>query len=569
MKHFTPKPLNFEDLNMSLPAVVKEISRREAEFTGALGLTAIALDVALPQTRVPTPPATPKKSSSLPMIVTPGHPRTTPREDQAVKSAMTGREVVEAFVKRRFLGDLKFAFLNLVPSRRHDPYNLIVVPEEKVHPEHYVISSHCVLHVQPNRPSESQSLADWYREACQFRAISNIGFFKNFLVMKMFQKWKEIKKFSQFLKTEADIESSLLANVPSFGSALLRISGLVQDLAHVTFLPSETDFCYTLEEFEDVVFRTSATGRKYVQKFFNYCQMIVDKTQESCLDYLQYCEFQVKHHRHNYHESLAVAKEKRIIRQHNLKLAREEIRRLGAFASLVDQILTSHLLGLAQRGICGFVDQTMAGPRDERDGLFCANLIFSDEHELSLSPSSEQVSHSLAAALRSVLTSICNQSHAMMVGSRAGTSAQTDGAAEAERNGIVTDQNCLQAQDDKAEASSNLPTDAPNIKDDPFHKFFPKIHRNAGNSKQHVDGKDESNPHTFSRTTAEVVEDMASLESELAGTRDFTRDATQELCIRQIDGQGLLVQGERFEYAEQEPLSPLVKSKLEETLYRK
>ena len=423
VKSSGPRPLCLDDLKRSLPGVVREIAMREASLGGSLGTTVLALDIDLPQMRVPTPPSTSRRSPSLPII------RTVPvselgkstqhSETKKGISPKTGREVVESFIKGRFLGEVKFAFLNVAPSVRYDPYNLVVVPEEKLNPEHYVISSHCILYVNPNGPSESQSLADWYREACLFKAITNIGFYKNFLVTKMFRKWKVIKKFSQFLKLEVEIEKSLISNVPSFGSALLRISSLLQDLQKVTFLPSDVSFSYTLEEFEDTIFKTCDTGYRYMEKFFSYCQMIVDKTQESCFEYLEYCEGQVKNHRHNYHESLAVAKKKRAIREHNLKLARDEVKRLGTFVRLVDHIIVSNLLTLVQGSVSKFVDEMMSGPEPERDGLFSAEIVFGDDHKLTLSPTIKQFSHAVDIALGSVISASCNLSHAMELASKA------------------------------------------------------------------------------------------------------------------------------------------------------
>lgn len=422
VKSFGPRALCLEDLKRSLPGVVREIAIREATLGGSLGTTVLALDIDLPQTRVPTPPSAPRRSPSLPTIRIPVSETGKSSQLGETKKGIlpkTGREVVESFVKGRFLGEIKFAFLNVAPSVRYDPYNLVVVPEEKVNPEHYVISSHCILHVNPNGPSESQPLAEWYREACLFKAISNIGFYKNFLVTKMFRKWKDIKKFSQFLKVEAEIEKSLIANVPSFGSALLRISSLLQDLQKVTFLPFDVNFSYSLDEFEDSIFRTCDTGFRYLEKFFKYCQMIVDKTQESCFEYLEYCEGQVKNHRHNYQESLAVAKKKRAIRQHNLKLAREEVKRLGTFVRLVDHIIVSNLLTLVQGNISKFVDETMPGPRPERDALFSAGIVFGDDHKLTLSPSVKQFAHVVDTAVGSVIGTSCGLSHAMELGSKA------------------------------------------------------------------------------------------------------------------------------------------------------
>lgn len=443
MKGFGPKPLCLEDLKRSLPGVVREIAIREATLGGSLGTTVLALGTDLPQTRVPTPPSTPRRSPSLPVIKSPISEAGRMSQLSEAKKApkpKTGREVVENFVKGHFLGEVKFAFLNVAPSVRYDPYNLVVVPEDKVNPEHYVISSHCVLHVNPHGPSESQSLAEWYRETCLFKAISSIPFFKNFLVTKMFRKWTDIKKFSQFLKVEAEIERSLISNVPSFGSALLRISSLLQDLEKVTFFPFQVNLSYSLDEFEDTIFRTCDTGYQYMEKFFRYCQIIVNKTQESCFEYLEYCEGQVKNHRHNYQESLAVAKRKRAIRQHNLKLARDEVKRLSTFVRLVDHIIVSNLLTLVKKNISEFVHETMPGPIPERDGLFTADMVFGDDHRLKLSPSVKQFAHVVDVAVRSIISASCNLSHAMELGTEAQT-FQEKGENEIEEEAEADGQN--------------------------------------------------------------------------------------------------------------------------------
>lgn len=427
LKSYGPKPLCLEDLKRSLPRVVREIAIREASLGGSLGTTFHAIDTDLPQTWMPSPPLTPKRPCSFPVYKSPSLEARQISQISDTKKVLlpqTGREVVEEFVKQNFLGEFKFAFLNTAPSVRYNPYNLVVVPEEKVNPEHYVISSNCVLHVNPHGPSESQSLAEWYREMCLFKAISSIGFFRNFLVTKMFKKWKGIKKLSHFLKVEAEIERSLLANVPSFGSALLRISHLLQDLEKVTFLPFQVNFSFPLDEFEETVFKTYHKGYQYIEKFFKYCQMIIDKTQESCFEYLEYCEGQVNNHRHNYHESMAVAKKKRGIRQRNLKLARDEVKRLNSFVRLVDHIIVSNLLRLVQCNISKFVDEVMLGPRPDRDGLFTAEIVVGADHKLKLFPSIEQFTHSVDVALRSVISTSCGLSHAMKLGPKVCTSQQ-------------------------------------------------------------------------------------------------------------------------------------------------
>ena len=55
--------------------------------------------------------------------------------------------------------------------------------------EHFVFSTFGVLHVIPKEANESMELGEWQREAVLWTAVSNIPFFKNYLVMKMFNRF--------------------------------------------------------------------------------------------------------------------------------------------------------------------------------------------------------------------------------------------------------------------------------------------------------------------------------------------------------------------------------------------
>lgn len=544
--YFNPKPLCMDDLRQSLPAVVRELTKREAALGFTLGMTEAALDIDLSTSHIPTPPSTPKRSPSFPVLKSPSiesvKETSVGQEIKKAKDLRTGREIVELFVKDSFRGELKFAYLNHAPSQRYDPYNLIEVPKEKINQqEHFVISSHSILHVQANKPSESQPLADWYKEACQFQAISKIGFFKNFLIYKMFRKWKLIKTLTHYLKVEAWLERTLIHNVPSFGSALLRISGLLQELTKVTFLPFETNESYTLAEFEDRSFRTSISGRNYVKQFFDYCQLIVNMTQDNCFDYLHYCQAQVRRHVHNYREFLTVSKRKRMIRQNNLKLAREEVQRLGTFTSLVDQIIAANLLILAQSNVCRFVNSTMPGPSSERDGLFHSKLVFDKANQLVLSPSAKKLTHTMSTTLEDVLNSICNLPHAMKL------SDLTESSKVRETTG--------EEQQEKVDVTAVF-KESLGLSDS--HKHQTEDQQSTG--IQTVVG---------TQTDAEVEDDLTMMEAELLNARNISEDPAEGLCVRQENAMGLLVEGERFQQYGLIHSSPLNKDKLEAMLFHK
>lgn len=555
------KELSLIDLRISLTEVVKEISTRESVLGVPLGMTILALDVNLPPTHTPSPP--PKlKPPSVPVTSQKNVGKDSELErkklvakKETVFVPRTAMEIVEDFIKGSFLGELKFAYVNFAPSERYNPYNLIEVPKDRVDPEHFIISTHSILHVAPNCPSESQLITDWYIEASTFQAVMNLSLFKNFILKKAFMKLKNAKKFTFFKKTKNDIEQSLIQNVQTFGSALLRISSLLSDLSKVTFLPFETKSCYSLSDFEEQSFKTSDTGRTYVNKFFAFCQMIVNKTQSNCFEYLKYCEAQIKSHRHNYKESLSVSKEKKQVRQRNLRLAHEEVAKLGNFVNLVDHIIIQNLITVAQTNICRFVDVTLPGPRPDREALFKADIVFNDNHRLVLSPSTKQLTYSISSSLEIVLSIVCNLSRAMEL--------DEDTKAFIDR-----------ARKTRSAPTAKTPKPAEHVKPESTVRFSSRI--DALSDTDQIDiysysnlKSDEDTDDTMQniRSEDEIINDIQDFNTGIDSAR-VVKETYQGLCTKRPQENILVVHGQKVEQLSVSS-SPLTREKLHQTLYNK
>ena len=414
IKHaFPTKELNVNDLRKSLPFVVYEIGLREASWGRPLGITATALNTDLaemlpgvvsPRTSglIEDIPSTSKK------IV---QDKQDAREEKTVKRPLTGREIVERFVKGHFLGSTKFAYLNRAESKHYDPYNLIVVAKKKIKPEHFVVSSHAILHVIPNRPSELVPLNEWYKEALLFKAICTYNFFKNFLIAKMFLRWKRVKKVNQFTALCDHVSKSIITCTPDFGSALLRIYSLVVDLDQVQLLPLNDRRCKPLPDFNDITIKLLNDAQECLKMFYSYCLSVVNKTSENCFEYLEYCKEQLaKKPRNPGGQSISVTKEKKTIKLQNMKLARHEIFQLEKFIQLVEQILITKLLTLARRNVCTFVNEVLDCQVIKDRGLFHVALVFDKTDKLVLDPGYFMLQGSLFFALESVLRILCQSS---------------------------------------------------------------------------------------------------------------------------------------------------------------
>jgi len=82
----------------------------------------------------------------------------------AFEALRTGEHAVTFFAHYGPQCPVKFVYLNRSRTGKvFRPYDLIVVPEEDIDPEHFTISAKGVVHVCPGEPSEFLTLSEWMR----------------------------------------------------------------------------------------------------------------------------------------------------------------------------------------------------------------------------------------------------------------------------------------------------------------------------------------------------------------------------------------------------------------------
>ncbi|KAJ8313858.1 hypothetical protein KUTeg_008419 [Tegillarca granosa] len=413
------KPLTIGDLRKSIADVAFEMATRESIWTQNYGNMTMALQTDIPEEvdqtspKEPSPPtrrsngSTPRSSVSS---LSGGKKQSkTPRSIQEEQvPVMTGREAVEYFAKLHHIGKIKSIYFNMVPHRHYRPYDLISTQKNKANPEHYVFSTFGVLHVYADQPAESMSLSDWQREAVLWTAVSSIPFFKNFLIQKMFYKWRYNKLYLDYSRKREAMGANLLQAVPSFGAALLQIYRLLKELITVKFLPFDTDKCYQLSEFENLVNYKNMQGEKILEKFFRYCKMVVDVTAEESFKKLRYCEEQVRKKTVFTKDSLHMQRLKKETREENLRRARSETSRLGNFVKLVDQMIVEHLFDISKTQVISFVQDVLyIGSEAPREGFFTANLIFTKQDMLGLAPVKDKFLKVLSSTLKGIPSVLC------------------------------------------------------------------------------------------------------------------------------------------------------------------
>ncbi|XP_064648692.1 dynein axonemal heavy chain 6-like isoform X2 [Lineus longissimus] len=408
-----PKALTFRDLRASLPAVAKETANRESIWGHSLGLTAQALSTDLLEEMIRQGESRRTRKSDAMSVISEEKLGEEVAESEAPQEvhhtrSMTGREAVEYFTRCYHTGKIRFMYFNIAPNRHYCPYDLCSTQKHKAKPEHYVFSTFGVLHVHPDTQSESMSLTDWQREAVLWEATSNVPFFKDYLKMKMFRRWKENIDYKRFLKTVDNLSVQLLASVPLFGVGLIQLSRILQELLTLKFLPIETTKMYELGDFENIVTYKTNQAEKVLEKFYRYSRLILDTTVAECHKKLRYCEAQVQHKTVFSKDSLHIQRVKKEQREDNLKKAKEEMARLPDMMKLVHQIVLSHLVQIARSNTELFVGDVMRiGQVAQREGLFKVHLVFNEMNSLTINPDKGKFSRSLSKALEEIPMILC------------------------------------------------------------------------------------------------------------------------------------------------------------------
>lgn len=115
-------------------------------------------------------------------------------------------------------------------------YNLVVVSEKEVEPEHFTISSTGIVHIQPGRPSEYTTLSDFSRQAFAFSVLRSMIFFKTFLLKKLMTLWRNNVRKLMYKRQRLRLGRKLFLAKPVYVEHLMNILKIFADLRDVALI---------------------------------------------------------------------------------------------------------------------------------------------------------------------------------------------------------------------------------------------------------------------------------------------------------------------------------------------
>lgn len=297
-----------------------------------------------------------------------------------IKDVKSGQDAIRFFALHGNDTPIKFLHFNRVRSAREfKPYELERVPQSKVDPEHFTISSAGVVRVCAGEPSEFTPLPDWMRELTIFNIIRSINFFKYYHVIKMFRKWRNNVRFKLYCNQRRKLASKLFLAKPTFCQPLLRVNACLKSLQNVNVLDLSGSKAFEASAFMD----TQAVTREEASKTFDD---IMEKAFAVVRDVCQKVSASSKAFRQNdddgdddsspKHKSIVQMKQYMKDRRRRQLRADREAEMLGTFVRLCDYVTVENLLQLSIETNADFL-RVLTGSQ-KRSGLFEVSVRFND-----------------------------------------------------------------------------------------------------------------------------------------------------------------------------------------------
>ncbi|KAL1774423.1 dynein heavy chain domain-containing protein 1 isoform X1 [Sigmodon hispidus] len=409
------RPLTLPELQRCLGIVGAEVALEENQWLDSLSLLPLALATDIPvqyeSSITDHKEGEPAGRRSQPASETP--------EEYAFKKKSSKTSFLRSQVKSLLNMDwyqkkVHFLYLNVAPDRNSPtlashkiirPYNLIMVPPNKVNPEHYIFSTFGILHVHPVEGSEAMTLGAWHRDSAVWHELQRIPFFKNCLLRKALTCWKKNVRLHGLHRIHTFLKSHLLLVIPHFGTGMLHISRLLQEFRSVSWLPKEPDKSYELVDLQKTMAKETNKALRVFCRFLNFCTSILQLVHEDTYQMQQGLQERVQNWNRIRKGQGSIYLQRVLCRHLEKKLKQAEtwLLKLGKFAHLINYMICQNLVSILEDEITSFVANTLQAPR--QNPFLLSQLAFDGNGQLSPMPRVETIIQSLTKSLQSIKTS--------------------------------------------------------------------------------------------------------------------------------------------------------------------
>ncbi|XP_054896838.1 dynein heavy chain domain-containing protein 1 isoform X2 [Poeciliopsis prolifica] len=298
---------------------------------------------------------------------------------------MTGIEVFQLFAEKKGLDEL--FYLKEEHEDTYRPYDLQVVQATDAGTDHYVFCPNSVVHVTMTGFGGAVSLGEWYREYVLWKTLQKISFFRNFRMIKTFSSWHKTVRRMNFRRRCEELQDLLLLTVPQFRAALHLLSGVIEELQAINWMPLDDSKSFSLREFNKLLMTKNNECFLTLQKL-SKCQatllkLVKDETYENHKE-LQ-MQLKLSRKNRNSYEAICHILARRQSIKKQLAESESVLKKLGNFALLVHYIIIQNLATVVQQDANSFL-KFFKRVSSQRRSVFHTELRFSTNSQLSIDP---------------------------------------------------------------------------------------------------------------------------------------------------------------------------------------
>ncbi|ELV13856.1 Dynein heavy chain domain-containing protein 1 [Tupaia chinensis] len=407
------RPLTLPEFQRCLGIVGAEVALEETQWLDGLSLLPLALATDIPvqyessdADNADKGPDERRKTRAIPDYAVHGEKAFQSKSSGLLpETSFLSNRLTAVLKTDRYLKKIHFLYLNVAPSRHFRPYSLVVVPPDKVNPEHYIFSPFGILHVHPVEGSETMTLGTWHRHSVLWQQLQSIPFFKYCLLRKALTWWKRSVGFQGLQRLQIFLENHLLLAVPHFGAGLLHINRLLQELRSVPWLPQEPDRCYELLDLRRALATENYKALQRLRHCLKLCTSILQLIHEDTYHMQQGLQERVQNC-NRIRTGQGSIYLQRVLRQQleqKLKLAEAWLMQLGKLARLVHYMICQNLVSILEEEITSFVANILQAPRQKP--FLLSQLVFDSCGQLSPVPCIENMIQVITGALQTIQTS--------------------------------------------------------------------------------------------------------------------------------------------------------------------
>ncbi|CAK9043200.1 unnamed protein product [Durusdinium trenchii] len=189
-------------------------------------------------------------------------------ETQELQQIRTGEDAIAYFAKSGSVSKTKLLYANRVESDHFAPYELIVVPEDKVNPEYFTISATGIVHVAPGLLSECILLTEWMHQSLMFRVLQSMNFFKHYIHKKVITQWRTNARYEVYCHRRQRLTRCCFFAKPMFVDSLVQVNSLVREVEDVKVMHVDQNCIYSIQEFMEKQQHIRASPVNSAQKDF-------------------------------------------------------------------------------------------------------------------------------------------------------------------------------------------------------------------------------------------------------------------------------------------------------------